>query len=206
MLSALYLADLIGVFVFAVSGAIAGRQKEMDLFGMFMLATVTCIGGGTLRSVLTGSTPPPVMTDPAYLIVSACATITSFFCQPLWAKWQRVVSLFDAIGLGIFVCIGVQVSQTIGLSWWACVGMGMVTATFGGVIRDLLRAEIPLIFRKEIYATAALVGGMIYLILDHAQMPTTFNIITTTFLTATIRIIAIKLNLNLPSPTSKNDL
>ena len=84
--------------------------------------------------------------------------------------------------------------------------MGMVTATFGGVIRDLLRAEVPLIFRKEIYAIAALVGGMIYLILDHVQMPTTFNIITTTFFTATIRIIAIKLNLNLPSPTSKNDL
>ena len=199
MLSPLYIADLIGVFVFAVSGAIAGRQKDMDLFGMFMLATVTCIGGGTLRSLLIGDTPPPVLIDPAYLIVAAIATIASFYGEPWWEKWQRAVSLFDAVGLGVFVCIGVQVSQTHGLAWWACVGMGMVTATFGGVIRDLLRTEVPLIFRREIYATAALIGGLIYLGLDSQGIPTSINIPVTTIITATIRIIAIRLNLNLPS-------
>lgn len=109
-MSPLYLADLIGVFVFAVSGAIAGRQKEMDLFGMFMLATVTCVGGGTLRSLLIGVTPPPVLNDPAYLIVAAIATIASFYAEPIWERGERVVSLFDALGLSIFVCIGVQVS------------------------------------------------------------------------------------------------
>lgn len=199
MLTPLYLADLIGVFVFAVSGAIAGRQKKMDLFGMFMLATVTCIGGGTLRSLLIGATPPPVLTDPAYLIVAGIATLASFYGEPFWEKWWRAVSLFDAVGLGVFVCIGVQVSQANGLAWWACVGMGMVTATFGGVIRDLLRTEVPLIFRKEIYATAALVGGLVYLGLDALGLPTSANIITTTILTATIRIVAIRLNLHLPS-------
>lgn len=199
MLSPLYLADLIGVFVFAVSGAIAGRQKDMDLFGMFILATVTCVGGGTLRSLLIGATPPPVLTDPAYVIVAAIATLASFYAEPLWEKWQRAVSLFDAVGLGVFVCIGVQVSQTHGLAWWACVGLGMVTATFGGVIRDLLRTEVPLIFRKEIYATAALIGGLIYLGLDTLNVPTSINIPVTTIITATIRIIAIRLNFHLPS-------
>jgi uncharacterized membrane protein YeiH len=205
MLSPLYIADLIGVFVFAVSGAIAGRQKDMDVFGMFMLATVTCIGGGTLRTLLIGATPPPVLTDPAYLIVAAIATVASFFAEPLWEKWQRAVSLFDAIGLGVFVCIGVQVSQANGLDWWACVGMGMVTATFGGVIRDLLRTEVPLIFRKEIYATAALIGGLVYLLLDFAGLPSPANIVLTTTLTAAIRIMAIRLNLNLPSKGKNQD-
>ena len=203
MLSPLYLADLIGVFVFAVSGAIAGRQKDMDLYGMFILATVTCIGGGTLRSLLIGATPPPVLTDPAYLIVAAFATIASFFGEPLWEKWQRAVSLFDAVGLGVFVCIGVQVSQSHGLAWWACVGMGMVTVTFGGVIRDLLRTEVPLIFRREIYATAALIGGLIYLGLDSVGAPPSLNILLTTIATASIRIIAIRWNLHLPAKTSR---
>ena len=201
MLSPRYIADLIGVFVFAVSGAIAGRQKDMDLFGMFMLATVTCIGGGTLRSLLIGATPPPVLTDPAYVIVAAIATVASFYAEPLWEKWQRAVSLFDAVGLGVFVCIGVQVSQSNGLAWWACVGMGMVTATFGGVIRDLLRTEVPLIFRKEIYTAAALTGGLIYLCLDSAGMTSSLNILLTTVATASIRIIAIRWNFHLPAKT-----
>ncbi len=204
-MSPLYLADLIGVFVFAVSGAIAGRQKEMDIFGMFMLATVTCVGGGTLRSLLIGATPPPVLADPAYLVVAAMATIASFYAEPIWERGERVVSIFDALGLGVFVCIGVQVSQANQLSWWACVGMGMVTATFGGVIRDLLRTEVPLIFREEIYATAALVGGLIYLGLDWIGAPTGFNILITTTITAAFRITAIRLNLQLPTIVVKNN-
>lgn len=198
MISPLYLADLIGVFVFAISGAIAGRQKDMDIFGMFMLAVVTCIGGGTLRNLLIGVTPPPVLTDPAYLVVAAVATLSVLFAEPLWEKWQRAVSLFDAVGLGVFVCIGVQVSQTAGLAWWACVGMGMVTATFGGVLRDLLRTQVPLIFRKEIYATAALAGGLVYLGLDVIGVTRSFNIVLSTATTASLRIIAIRWNLHLP--------
>ncbi len=198
----LYFFDLAGVFVFAVSGAIAGRQKNMDIFGMFMLAIVTCVGGGTLRSLLIGATPPPVLVDPAYLSIAAISTILSLYAEPLWERWNRVVSFFDAIGLGIFVCIGVQVSQTYGLSWWASVAMGVVTSTFGGVIRDLLRTEIPLIFRKEIYATAALAGGLIYLSLDALALPSSINIPVTTLFTAALRLLAIKYQWNLPGARS----
>ncbi|MFD2255597.1 trimeric intracellular cation channel family protein [Luteolibacter algae] len=194
----LYVFDLTGVFFFAISGAIAGRKNEMDIFGMFMLALVTAIGGGTLRSLLIGVTPPPVLRDPAYISLAAGATIVSLFAEPLWEKWQRAVSLFDAVGLGVFVCIGIQVAQNQGLAPWACLAMGLVTATFGGVLRDLFRAEVPLIFRKEIYATAALLGGLVYLLGDLLGMLPRYNIPITTVVTAGIRLAAIHFGLRLP--------
>lgn len=193
-----YLFELAGVLVFAISGAIAGRKNEMDIFGMFMLALVTCMGGGTLRSLLIGDTPPAVLLDPTYIMVAAVATVASFYAEPVWEKWARAVSLFDAIGLGFFVCIGIQVAQNHGLNWWASLGMGVVTATFGGVLRDLFRAEIPLIFRKEIYATAALLGGFIYLAGDSFGLPPRFNIPITTAITAGVRLAAIRYGLRVP--------
>ena len=194
----LYAFDLSGVFFFAISGAIAGRKNQMDIFGMFMLALVTCMGGGTLRSLLIGATPPPVLTDPAYVSLAFGATVASFFAEPLWEKWQRAVSFFDAIGLGFFVCIGIQVAQNYGLAPWACLGMGLVTATFGGVLRDLLRTEIPLIFRREIYATPALLGGLVYLVGDHFGLLPRYNIPITTAITAGVRLLAIRFNIRLP--------
>ena len=194
----IYIFELAGVFVFAISGAIAARKNEMDIFGMFMLALITCMGGGTLRSLLIGDIPPAVLVDPTYAMVAAAATAASFFAEPLWKKWARAVSLFDAVGLGVFVCIGTQVAQNHGLSWWASLAMGVVTGTFGGVLRDLFRAEIPLIFRKEIYATAALFGGFIYLAGDGLGILPRYNIPITTAITAGIRLAAIRYNLRLP--------
>ena len=194
----IYIFELAGVFVFAISGAIAARKNEMDIFGMFMLALITCMGGGTLRSLLIGDTPPAVLIDPTYALLAVAATVVSFYAEPLWVKWQRAVSLFDAIGLGVFVCIGTQVAQDHGLSWWACIGMGVVTGTFGGVLRDMFRAEVPLIFRKEIYATAALIGGFIYLAGDWIGLLPLYNIPITTVITAGIRLAAIRYGFHLP--------
>ncbi|MGJ8644676.1 MAG: trimeric intracellular cation channel family protein [Luteolibacter sp.] len=198
----LYAFDLSGVFFFAVSGAIAGRKNQMDIFGMFMIALVTCMGGGTLRSLLIGATPPPILLDPAYMSLAAAATIASFFAEPLWEKWQRAVSFFDALGLGFFMCIGFQVAQNHDLAPWACLGMGLVTSTFGGVLRDVLRTEIPLIFRSEIYATAALFGGLAYLIGDHFGLQPRYNIPIATVITAGIRLCAIRFNIRLPGQAS----
>jgi uncharacterized membrane protein YeiH len=196
-----YIFELSGVFVFAISGAIAARKNEMDIFGMFMLALITGMGGGTLRSLLIGDTPPAVLVDPTYIILAAAATLAAFYAEPVWEKWARAVSLFDAIGLGLFVCIGIQVAQNQGLSWWACLGMGVVTATFGGVLRDLFRAEVPLIFRKEIYATAALIGGFIYLGGDWLEIQPRYNIPITTAITAGIRLAAIHYKYRLSGQT-----
>ncbi len=198
-----HLFELFGVFFFAVSGAIAARKNEMDIFGMFMLALITCMGGGTLRSLLIGDTPPAILVDPTYVILAATAAVVSFFAEPLWERWARVVSVFDAVGLGVFVCIGIQVAQNHGLAGWACVAMGMVTATFGGVLRDLFRAEVPLIFRREIYGTAALLGGFVYLGFDWIGLQPRYSIPITTVITAGIRLAAIRYHILLPGQSAE---
>ena len=172
----------------------------MDIFGMFMMALVTCMGGGTLRSLLIGDTPPAILVDPRYFMLTAAATVAAFYAEPLWEKWARAVSIFDAIGLGVFVCIGIQVAQNHGMAWWACVAMGLVTGTFGGVLRDVFRAEVPLIFRTEIYATAALLGGFIYLAGDWFGVQPRYNIPIATIITAGVRLASIRYNFRLAWP------
>jgi len=188
--------ELVAVFVAAVSGALAGRQKDMDLFGMFVVGVLTGMGGGTLRSMLIGDLPPPVFRDPIYLLVMTVAVIFARFGAPWWRKVRRVVSIVDAVSLGLFVSIGIRISQEHGLAWWACVANGVITATFGGVLRDIARAEVPLIFRREIYATACIVGGIVLLALDAAGVPGKIGVMVITVLITGIRLIAIRYSLN----------
>lgn len=192
----LYFWDLLGVFVGAVSGGLAGRQKDMDWFGMFVVGLLTGVGGGTLRSLLIGDTPPGVFRDPAYLIVAAVATVVAIVGVPWWNKIRRVVSVIDAISLGVFVAIGVRKAQEHGLPWWACICLGVITGTFGGVLRDVVRAEVPLIFRKEIYATAGIVGGVALLGFDQAGLPPDAGLLATTVIVTAIRLLAIRYALN----------
>lgn len=188
--------ELVAVFVAAVSGALAGRQKDMDLFGMYVVGVLTGMGGGTLRSMLIGDLPPPVFRDPIYLLVAAVAVVFARFGEPWWSKIRRVVSVVDAISLGLFVSIGIRISQEHGLPWWACVANGVITATFGGVLRDIARVEVPLIFRREIYATACLIGGFVLLALDAARVPGSVGVLVITVLITGIRLLAIRYALN----------
>jgi uncharacterized membrane protein YeiH len=188
--------ELIAVFVAAVSGALAGKQKDMDLFGMFVVGVLTGMGGGTLRSLLIGDLPPPLFRDPIYLIVAAVAVLFARFGAPWWSKIRRVVSVVDAMSLGMFVSIGIRISQEHGLPWWACVINGVITATFGGVLRDIARVEVPLIFRREIYATACLVGGFVLLALDAVGVPGPIGMLVITVLITGIRLFAIRYSLN----------
>lgn len=192
----LFYWDIIGVFFFAVSGALAGRQKDMDLWGCFIMALVTSIGGGTLRSVLMGDFPLFLFVEPAYTIVAAVATVAAVKFPFLWDRYSREVSVMDALGLGIFVCIGTDIALGHGLDWWAAAGLGVVTATFGGVIRDVLRNEVPLVFRREIYATAALGGALLMMGLDNLGLAKQLNIAITTFSTAAVRLLAIRYAVN----------
>eukprot|EP00112_Aurelia_sp_Birch-Aquarium-sp1_P003434 Seg13836.1 transcript_id=Seg13836.1/GoldUCD/mRNA.D3Y31 product="UPF0126 membrane protein SCO5481" protein_id=Seg13836.1/GoldUCD/D3Y31 len=188
--------DIIGTFFFCVSGALAGQQKRFDYWGIFLMALITGTGGGTLRSILIGDTPPPILTDPTYIIVAAIAVPVAMGLAKLWKKYSRQVSIVEALGLGIFACIGARVAIDHGLEWWAAMGMGAVTASFGGVIRDIIRNELPLIFRKEIYATAALVGAGLMMLLDHAGLEPQLSIVIAAITTAVIRLIAIKISIN----------
>ncbi len=160
------------------------------------MALVTGTGGGTLRSVLIGDTPPPILVDPTYLIIAFIAVPIAVFFPDAWMKFRRQVSVIDALGLGIFACIGTRVSMAHGIEWWAAIGLGAVSATFGGVIRDVLRNEVPLIFRKEIYATAALAGAGLMLVLDNLGLDAQTSLIISALSVAVFRLVAIKFAIN----------
>mgnify|MGYP001825122728 CR=1 FL=1 len=192
----IYYWDIIGTFFFCLSGALAGRQKDMDWWGVFVIALVTGTGGGTLRSIMIGDLPPPVFRDPHYVIIAAIATPCAMLIPSWWEKFRREVSVMDAIGLGVFVCLGTHIAMDHGLAWWAAIGMGVVTATFGGVTRDILRAEIPLVFRREIYATAALAGGLLLVGLEWLGMEKHLSILIAAACTAGIRLLAIRYAIN----------
>lgn len=192
----LYLCDILGTLLFCISGAMAARQVKMDYFGMFILALVTGAGGGTLRAILIGDTPPPILRDPVYLMMAVLGVVLVALFERFWENRRRVVSFFDAFGIGLFVCIGVQAAQDKDLAWWAAIGMGVITATFGGVIRDIIRNEVPLILRKEIYATACAIGALLYLVQELFGVHEGVNILITTITVASIRLLAIRYALN----------
>lgn len=163
----IYAVDLLGTLVFAISGTLAAGDKKLDLFGAFVLAFITAVGGGTIRDVLIGKTPVGWMTDLNYLAMIAAGVLSSFFLKVYILKLRRTFFLFDTIGIGLFTILGVQKALGAGLSPVIAIAMGTVSAVFGGVLRDVLSNDIPLIFRKEIYATACAMGGLIFVVLSH---------------------------------------
>lgn len=191
--------DLLGVFVFAASGALSGSRKNMDILGIFVLATVTAVGGGSLRSILIGDLPIVFLKDISYLIVCLSSTVAVFILQSHFERLEKWILVFDALGLGAFTIIGINIALSKGLSLWASLLMGIITASFGGVVRDILINEIPFIFQKEIYATAALIGGILYLIINKFTLiPNELNICISALLICAIRLFSLKLKLSLP--------
>lgn len=188
----LQLWEILGTFVFCVSGAIAGRQNQMDWFGMFVLALVTGTGGGMLRSLLIGDLPPAFLESPIYFIVAAVATVVAVVGAGAWSRMRRAVSVMDALGLGLFVVTGIRVAQEHGLAWWAALALGVISATFGGLLRDVLRNEVPLVLRKEIYATACIVGGLALFGFDALGAPEQLALGGTTVIVVSIRLLAIR--------------
>ncbi|SEP96998.1 trimeric intracellular cation channel family protein [Neolewinella agarilytica] len=158
--------DYSGTFVFAISGALAGMKRSFDVFGVFILGLVTAIGGGTLRDLLIGSTPVGWMQNTVYLYIVVAAVAFAYLFRPHFRKLRRSMFLFDTIGIALYTILGLQKALSFGLSPVICVLLGVVSATFGGVIRDVLSGEVPLIFRKEIYASACLAGGVLFLVTD----------------------------------------
>jgi len=166
----LYYLDLLGVAVFAVSGALAAGRKGMDLLGVLIIAALTAIGGGTLRDVLLDRHPVFWIADTTYLVVIAAAASATL----LYVRWRpppgNVLLFADAAGLALFTLIGAQIAESTGLSPLIVVLMGTMTGSAGGVLRDMLCAEIPLILRRDIYATAAIVGASGYLLAQSAGL------------------------------------
>ena len=162
----LYLLDMIGTAAFAASGAWAGVRREMDLFGVLVLGMVTAIGGGTLRDILLGDTPPFCLKDENYLWVSLSVSLLIFLGHRHLDQIKNPLLTFDAVGLGTFVVIGTGKALQFGLGPFGAVLMGIMTATAGGVIRDVLSSRVPLILQREIYASACLAGAGLMVILS----------------------------------------
>ncbi len=185
--------SLAGTFLFAVSGALAAAEKRLDVFGAFVIALATAVGGGTLRDLLIGKQPVVWLTNTWYIVLIAAAVPISHIFKGGFQKLRKSMFLFDSMGIGLFTILGLEKTLNAGLSPLAAVLMGAVSAVFGGVLRDILCNEIPIIFRKEIYATACIAGGVLYLGLESCFEQRTFNMIATVLFITIIRIMAVKL-------------
>tara|TARA_B100000768_G_scaffold182000_1_gene208233 strand:+ start:6691 stop:7305 length:615 start_codon:yes stop_codon:yes gene_type:complete len=196
--------DYLGTLAFAISGVLIGTEKKFDLFGVLILGFVTAIGGSTLRDILIGVKPMGWMQNEVYFYLIFSAIPVVYFFKSTILKWRKGVFMFDTIGIGVFTIIGVQKTLSVGLSPLVAVLMGVVSAVFGGVLRDVLSNEIPLIFRKEIYAFACLVGAVTFLISDYFLWNELASVISITVVIL-VRISAILLKWELPfNVRSKN--
>jgi uncharacterized membrane protein YeiH len=195
----LYALDLFGTAVFAVSGALAAGRRHMDLFGVLVIAAVTAVGGGTVRDLLLDRHPVFWIADLWYLGTIATAALSTFLYTAAARPPRSALPIADAFGLAIFTVVGAKVSIEMGSPTVIVVLMGAVTGTVGGILRDVLCDETPLILRREIYATAALGGGLVYVVLRGTALPLptpTIAAVSSVFLT---RLAALRWNLHLPS-------
>jgi uncharacterized membrane protein YeiH len=163
--------DMLGTFAFAISGAVAARQKRLDLFGVLSIAYIVACGGGIMRDVAIGAIPPAGLSDWRYLAVAVLASLLTIACYPLVKRMTNPVQLFDALGLGFFAVFGAHKSLVYGHNIEVAVMLGVTAAVGGGVLRDVLLNRTPLILRKEIYASAALVAAVIQVLGDTFAWP-----------------------------------
>ena len=191
--------DILGTIAFAISGVLVAMNKHMDPFGVFIIAFVTAVGGGTLRDLLIGATPVFWMTDMTFIyVIAGAATIAVIFRDKL-KHLRRSLFLFDTIGIGLYTVIGIEKGLNADLHPLICISLGTMSACFGGVIRDILCNEIPIIFRKEIYATACIFGGITYFALR--EFINDQNLIFRIALTVVIgiRLLAVIFKISLPT-------
>jgi uncharacterized membrane protein YeiH len=192
------LLDLIGTFVFAISGTIAAGEKRLDLFGAAFIGFATAIGGGTLRDMMIGITPVSWTSSMAYIYAIVLAVALTFVLKEQIFRFRKTIFLFDTIGIGVFTIIGVEKALENGINIPVAIIMGMLTAVAGGVIRDTLNNEVPQIFKKEIYATACFIGAIVYIILKRVGVQAETNQVTTILIIIGIRVVSVKQQFALP--------
>ena len=193
-----YAFELAGTFFFAVSGVLATEDKDRNWFGVAFTGFITAIGGGSLRDMLLGSYPLVWIGDVNFLYAIIVGLIVSFIFFNGLARLRRTMLLFDMVGIALFTIIGVEKALSLGVRPEIAAIMGMFTAVMGGVIRDTLANKTPVIFNKEIYATACLAGAILYLILYSFSVPRNINLPISSSLIILIRILAIKFHIELP--------
>lgn len=194
-----YLLDIIGTCAFAVSGALTAMNKRLDPFGVFIIAFVTAVGGGTLRDILIGRTPVGWMRDLNYVYLILLGYILAIIFRKKLDQLRTSLFLFDTIGLGVFTLIGLERGLDTNLHPIICIALGTMTACFGGVTRDILCNEIPVVFRKEIYATICIIGGILFFILKRWNLQNDILYLIVSSVMITIRLMAVKFKWYLPA-------
>lgn len=193
--------DLLGIFVFAISGALVAVRKGLDIFGVLVLAGTTGLGGGFLRDVLIGATPPAALEDWRYLMVPILAGVLAFAFHPVVGRMERSINVLDAFGLGLFCVTGALKALDYGLGPVPAALMGMVTGIGGGMLRDLLASRVPLVFRGELYATPALAGSALVVTLAHTDLSYWTVALLGGGLCTTWRLVAVWRHWQAPVPT-----
>jgi uncharacterized membrane protein YeiH len=198
--------DLLGTLVFALSGAVAARQRQLDIFGIFSVAFVVACGGGIIRDLCIGAIPPAGLTNWLYLVMVLGATILTMAFYRLVNFLKQPVLLFDALGLSVFAVTGARKAIAYGHNYEVAVLLGIVTAVGGGVIRDILLTRIPVILQKEIYASAAMVGALIIVGGDYLHYPKEIFSVVAILCCFALRFLGLHFHLNLPSFSQKDSV
>jgi uncharacterized membrane protein YeiH len=193
-----YLLEIAGTFFFAASGSLALQHKEPDWFGAAFIGFITAIGGGSMRDILLGSYPLVWVSDILLIYAILLGIVFAHFAFPLFEKLRKTMLLFDTLGIAFFTIIGTEKALSLGVRPEIAAIMGMFTAVMGGVIRDTLTNEVPVLFRKEIYASACLAGAVCYLLLDVAGFDRNPNFLISSGLIVLIRLLSVKYHLSLP--------
>ena len=194
----MYALDLLGTVAFAASGALAGVRRSMDLLGVVVLGLVTATGGGVMRDLLLNDTPPFCFKNELYLYLALAASIVVFLTPRSFVRMNRAMLLLDALGLGTFLVIGTSKALSYHLGFMGAVIMGVMTATCGGLLRDILSNQIPLILQREIYASACVAGGTLFYLLNRADLPSATNLTVSALAVIAIRCTALLKGWQLP--------
>lgn len=193
----IFVLDILGVVAFSISGVLAAMRKGLDVFGILIIAFATSVGGGTLRDVLIKA-DVSWLTNMTYVYVIIVTTIFAIALRNKINYLRKSLFLFDTLGIALYTVVGVEKAISVGLPPVICVAFGTMSACFGGVIRDILCNDIPVIFHKEIYATACILGGFTYFVLAYFNLPQDFIFIISGLVVIAIRILAVIFKISLP--------
>ena len=190
--------DYLGTFAFAISGIRLAAARRFDWFGAYVVGVVTAVGGGTVRDILL-NVPPFWMLRPSYLFISMLALIFTIEFRKYVVRLNHTVFIFDTVGIGLFTIVGVAKTFECGYAWWLAIAMGTITGSFGGMIRDILINQTPLIFRKDIYAMACLIGGAVYVGLMYTTLPIEIIQFIAAFIVVAVRFVSVKYHISIPT-------
>lgn len=193
------LLDLFGTAVFAITGAVQGVRKNLDIFGVTVLACCVGVGGGIIRDCITGFLPAAALRHQYYILICIAVGLITFSTARYWIKNRSIIKVCDAIGLGVFTALGAEKGVSCGLNLTGVVLCGVFTAIGGGMIRDILTMKTPVVLKSDFYATASLIGAVIYYIANSFETPFFIRFTVVAVLVTAARMVAIIYKIQLPA-------